>query len=255
VDLDNFLAAWILLSVEEKSENQFVEEKSETKQGTGKARMAGAEQRHFVTGEWVDFVRGALSPERAHEMQKHLDSGCGRCLKMVELWQRVRQTANRQSEYDVPESVVRHVRNAFAMTQALKGARRFRFEIPHLVFDSLWRPAAAGVRSAPSTLRQVMYKAGDVAIEMQLEPVLHTERTNITGQVSNTARQGEGMANVPIAIASPNETIATISTNRFGEFQVHFVLEPNLRISFGVVDGKELFIPLDGMGVEVFRGS
>jgi hypothetical protein len=209
--------------------------------------MAGADQKHFVTGEWVDFVRAALSPERAREMQKHLDSGCGRCLKMVELWQHVRETAKRQSEYDVPESVVRHVRNAFAMTQALKSARRF--EIPRLVFDSLWRPAAAGVRSAASTLRQVMYKAGDVAIEMQLEPVLHTERTNITGQMSNTARQGEGMANVPVAIASPNETIATISTNRFGEFQLGFVPEPNLRLSFGVVNGKELFIPLDGMGV------
>jgi hypothetical protein len=215
--------------------------------------MAGGKQKHFATEEWVDFVNGALSPEPTREMQKHLDSCCGRCSKMVELWQRVRQTGKRESEQDVPESAVRHVRNAFAMTQSLKGARRF--EIPRLVFDSLWRPATAEVRSAPSTLRQVIFKAGDVAIEMQLEPVPNTESTNITGQMSNAARQGAGMPNVPVTIASPNGTVATASTNQFGEFQLGFVPVPNLRISFGAVDGKELFIPLDGMGAETFRGN
>src|SRR3984893_5238718 len=215
--------------------------------------MAGSNQGTFATEDWVDFVNGALSSERIREMRKHLDSSCGRCSKMVELWQRVRRTIKQEAEQDVPESVVRHVRNAFVMTQSLKGARRF--EIPRLVFDSLWRPAAAGVRSGPSTLRQVTYKAGDVAIEMQFEPVPHTERTNITGQMSNSARQGEGMPNVQIAITSPNGTVATASTNPFGEFQLGFVPEPNLRISFAFVDNKELFIPLDGMGAGIFRGS
>ena len=215
--------------------------------------MAGTKQKHFVTEEWVDFVNGVLSPERTRDMQKHLDSGCRRCLKELELWHRVRQTARREPEQEVPESAVRHVRSAFAMTQSFKGARRF--EIPRLVFDSLWRPAAAGVRSATSTVRRVIYKAGDVAIEMQLEPMPHTERTHITGQMSNTAQFGEGMPNVPVAVTSPKATVATAATNRLGEFQLGFVPEPSLRISFGVVDGKELSIPLDGVGVEMFGGS
>jgi anti-sigma factor RsiW len=207
--------------------------------------MASAERKHCGTEEWVDFVNGALSPERRREMQKHLDSGCRKCSKMVELWQLVRHAAKRESEHEVPESAVRHVRNAFAITQSLKGARPF--QIPRLVFDSLWRPAAAGVRSTTTTLRQVIYKAGDVAIEMQLEPVAHTECTNITGQVSNTAQQGEGMPNVLVAITSPEGAVATASTNQFGEFQLDFVPKSNLRISFAVVGGKELSIPLDGL--------
>jgi hypothetical protein len=207
--------------------------------------MASAERKHGGTEEWVDFVNGALSPERKREMQKHLDSRCRKCSKMVELWQLVRHAAKRESEHEVPESAVRHVRNAFAMTQSLKGARPF--EIPRLVFDSLWRPAAAGVRSTTTTLRQVIYKAGDVAIEMQLEPVSHTECTNITGQMSNAAQQGEGMRNVLVAITSPEGAVATASTNQFGEFQLDFVPKSNLRISFEVVGGKELSIPLDGL--------
>jgi anti-sigma factor RsiW len=207
--------------------------------------MAGAERKHCSTEEWVDFVNGALSPERKREMQKHLDSRCRECSKMVELWQLVRHAAKRESEHEVPESAVRHVRNAFAMTHSFKGARPF--QIPRLVFDSLWRPAAAGVRSTTTTLRQVIYKAGDVAIEMQLEPVAHTEYTNITGQVSNTAQQGEGMPNVLAAITSPEGAVATASTNQFGEFQLDFVPKSNLRISFAVVGGKELSIPLDGL--------
>jgi hypothetical protein len=56
-----------------------------------------------------------------------------------------------------------------------------------------------------------------------------------------------------VIVSTPRVTLAQASTNRFGEFQLGFVPEKNLRISFGVVDGKELSIPLDGTGVRIFH--
>jgi hypothetical protein len=212
--------------------------------------MAGTERKHFATEEWVDFVNGLLSLERTQTMQRHLDAGCRRCAKMVDLWQQVCEAAKRESEYEAPESAVRHVRNSFVVAKPGKDKRGF--EIPRLVFDSLWRPAAVGVRSAPSIPRQVIYRAGDIAIEMQLEPVPNSERINIAGQISDTARQDDGLAETPVVVSGAKGRVAETSTNRFGEFQLGFVPERNLQISFGVMNGKELSIPLEGTGVTIF---
>lgn len=212
--------------------------------------MAGTERKHFATEEWVDFVNETLAAERMQTMQRHLGTDCKKCSKVVELWQHVREAAKRESQHEPPESAVRHVRSAFVIVQPRKD--KLSVEIPRLVFDSLWRPAAVGVRSSPSTPRQVIYRAGEIAIEMQLEPVPNSERINIAGQISDTARQGEGLAEMPVLVSSSKGKVAETSTNRFGEFHLGFVPERNLRISFGVIDGKELSIPLDGAGVRIF---
>jgi hypothetical protein len=213
--------------------------------------MAGTSKKHFATEEWVDFVNGELSMERMAAMQKHLDTACSKCSEVFQLWQRVSQAIKRESTYEAPESAVRHVRNAFAMAQPLNTNRAL--EIPRLVLDSLWRPALAGVRSATSVPRQVIYRTGEIVVEMQLEPVPNTEKINIAGQVSLSAKQGEGLAEILVIVSTPKGRLAQASTNRFGEFQLGFVPEKNLRISFGVAGGKELSIPLDGMGVTIFH--
>jgi hypothetical protein len=215
--------------------------------------MAGTESKHFAAEEWVDFVNGVLPAERNQAMQRHLDSDCRRCSKVADLWGRVRQAAKRESECHAPESAVRHVRSAFAMARPLEAKRGF--EIPRLVFDTLWQRAAVGVRSTASTPRQVIYKAGEIAIEMLLEPEPNSERINIAGQVSSTARQGEGLPDIPVVVTSPDGKIAEASTNQFGEFQLDFVPQGGLRISFAVIGEKELSIPLEGRGVAIFYGN
>lgn len=212
--------------------------------------MAGTEMKHYAAESWVDFVSGQISMEQKTAMQRHLDLDCESCSQAFQLWQRVSRAAQRESEYEAPESAVTHVRNAFVMAQP---RAQGRLEIPRLVLDSLWRPAPAGVRSAPTVPRQVVYRAGELLVEMQLEPVPHTDRVNIAGQLSRTGGQDDGLAGITVIVSTPKASLAHTSTNRFGEFQLGFVPETNLRISFGVVDGKELSIPLDGTGIRIFH--
>ena len=212
--------------------------------------MTGKKKKHFASEEWVDYVNGAISRQRKSAMQQHLDADCRECFRAFELWQRVSHVAGRESSYEGPESAVRHVRNAFVIAQPPQTQRRL--EIPRLVLDSLWRPAVAGVRSA-STPRQVIYRAGNIVIEMQLEPVPNTEKINVAGQVSRDEKQGQGLAEILVVVSTPKGSLAEASTNRFGEFQLCFVPEESMRISFGVADGKDLSIPLDGTGVRIFH--
>lgn len=213
--------------------------------------MLGTGKKHFAVEAWVDFVNGQISTEQEVAMQTHIDGNCESCSRAFRFWQRVSEAARRESEYGAPDSAVTHVQNAFVMAQSLEATSRL--EIPRLVLDSLWRPAPAGVRSVHSVPRQVVYKAGEVVVELQLEPVPYTERVNIAGQVSRTVGQGDGLAGIKVIVSTPKATLAQASTNRFGEFQLGFVPEKNLRISFGIVDGRELSIPLDGTGIRIFH--
>jgi hypothetical protein len=208
------------------------------------------DKQHFATEECVDLVNGKLSVERMQLMQSHLDANCEKCSKTIQFWQQVRQTAQREADYQVPESVVRHLRNAFIVAQPLAGQRRF--EIPRLIFDSLWRPAAAGVRAGSGGPRQMIFRAGEIAIEIQIQPEPQSDRVSIAGQVSDASQQSEGVAEIPVVLAGPNGKIAEASTNQFGEFHISYSPETGARISFTVAGQRDLSVPLDGSGAAIF---
>jgi hypothetical protein len=207
--------------------------------------------KHFVSEEWVDFVNNQLSAKQMEPMQRHLENGCERCSKLFETWSLVNQAAGREAQFQVPESAVRHVQNAFAIMAEPKNKASI-FEIPRLVFDSLWQPALAGVRSGASAPRHLLYKAGEISIELILEPELPSDRVHIAGQVSSTSAQAEAFALLPVVLRTNSKKLLEAKTNRLGEFQLGFVPEDGLRISFGSTGGKELTIPLDGAGMRTF---
>jgi hypothetical protein len=213
--------------------------------------MAAKTSKHFASEDWTDFVNGQLSQEKTQSMQRHLDTGCAKCSQSVALWRCVSQSARREAQFEPPASALRHIRNSFAVASAPKRAKR-TFEIPRLVFDSLWQPALAGVRSAAGAPRQVMYRAGEISIEMRLEPEPNSERVNIAGQVTKSVASGDGVEGAAVVISSVLEKIAETSTNSFGEFQLSFLPEDGLQISFVIAKGKDISIPLDGAGVRVF---
>jgi hypothetical protein len=213
--------------------------------------MRRKKMKHFASEEWVDFVNKQLSPLQTESMQRHLETGCQPCSKLLNTWILVRETAQRESDLQVPESAVQHVLNAFAIAAEPKTKSGF-FEVPRLVFDSLWQPALAGVRSGAVAPRHLLYRAGEVSIELVLEPEPPSERVHITGQVSSSGSKQPAFAQVPIVLHTSNAKVVEATTNPLGEFQLGFEPQEGLRISFGSVAGRELTIPLDGIGMRTF---
>ena len=213
--------------------------------------MTGKGHKHYSSEQWVDFVNGNLSAEQMRTMQEHINGNCRDCAGMVETWTHVRDAAKRESRYEAPDSAVRHVRGAFSLLARPSEQRRF-LEIPRLVFDSLWQPAFAGVRAAAVAPRQVLYKAGELSIEMRMEPEPLSERVNVAGQSYSSGKQLEDMADVLVVIKNNTSILAETKTNRFGEFQLSFTPDEGLRISFIVLKNRDLSIPLDGRGVGIF---
>jgi hypothetical protein len=211
--------------------------------------MIKKNSRHCSTEELVDFLTLQAPAEETARIRQHLGAGCKKCSAAQSLWDRVLRTASRETLLP-PASVLQHVRQAFAIVAETRRPKRAAL-IPRLVFDSAWQPAMAGVRSGADTPQRVLYKTRSVSIEMHLEPVPRSERVTIVGQVT-LAEQVEMLPPIAVLLSGRKGKLASTSTNDFGEFNLAFVPEEGLRISFAMADSEELLVPLDGSGLRIF---
>ena len=193
----------------------------------------------------MDFVMHQAPQSQTSAMKQHLDAGCKRCAGMANLWSRVAQVASRELSFEPPASAVEHVRQAFSVLAESRQA-----VIPRLAFDSVWQPALAGIRSgAPGTSRHVIYAAGRLSIDMRLEPEPRSERINLAGQISIRSEQDRNFPPIPVVVSGKTGSLATTTTNSFGEFHLSFVPEQGLQITFAMADQDEIIVPLDSSGI------
>jgi hypothetical protein len=200
---------------------------------------------HYSSQNWIDYVRNLVSPQDAAAMTNHLKSGCESCAKEKASWSKLAAFAKTEAQFEPPEHVVNMAK---ALVQAPKREKALRIrEIAELVFDSFLSPQLAGVRSAAGVgSRQLLYRAGEVMIDVRFEANDESERFAVTGQVFRDQGSKVGMTRVPISLISGKNELARTSTNQFGEFYLeHESTDKNLQVSLEVNSEKDVFIPLD----------
>jgi hypothetical protein len=119
------------------------------------------------------------------------------------------------------------------------------FQVPRLVFDSVWGFAAEGVRSTASTSRQLLFQTGNIVIEMRIEPKPSSGLVQLEGQIMDTVLKGKGIGRVPVRLMAADKKLAETSSSPFGEFHLEYEASKNLQVSFGISTKEEIFIPLD----------
>jgi hypothetical protein len=196
---------------------------------------------HFSSEQWVDFVRNVLAGKDRTAMEAHLKSGCKRCSAALSKWMRVREAAARERGYKPPENAVRRVKGLLALHSSPS-----RAPIAQLLFDSLRTPAFAGLRSATSAARQMLYAIGDLRIDLRIEPKAHTGRASLVGQVLVSSDPARPAVGIPVMLVEGPKTVAALQTNEFGEFdlecdrgthlQLRFVLPPQVEVSVPLQD-------------------
>ena len=199
--------------------------------------------KHYTAQEWVDFVRGTVSEDHKVVMQSHLESGCQRCKREAKTWFRVRETASRQLTSEPDDSVVRFVRGSFAVN----GKRRHKHSrgfLAEVLFDSSLEPLPAGVRSAVSAARQLLFGSGDLRIDLRIEPKEDSESVSVIGQILNSAEPGQNYVAASVALLKSGKIVSVANTNRFGEFQLECGLASRLELRIKLSTGKETSISL-----------
>jgi hypothetical protein len=199
---------------------------------------------HYGFEQWIDFARGVAPEALSRAMDAHLKTGCAECSRELATWKSVYSFAAGESLCEPPAGLVRTVKAAVAPSASRTVTER-TVEIAQLIFDSFAQPQLEGVRSAQVAARQLMYKAGPLLIDMQLQALENSSRRSLTGQVMNENEAGREMDALHVHLLRGPKELAHTHTDRFGEFYIEYDPERDLQLSLEVSPSKDVFVPLD----------
>ena len=204
--------------------------------------------KHFGLEAWADFARGAATADRAAAMERHLSEGCQKCSKALGLWRQVSQAAKAEAAYEPPASAVRAARAHFDFQQAPLAVSPAW--APKLLWDSLLHAAPAGFRTAAAAEapRQILYGAGNLRIDLTLQPQMGSEKWVLIGQVLDTGQPLRSVSEVLAVLREGSQEAGRALTNRFGEFRLEFDPVKELTLSVLSQPGNEVLIPIHPLG-------
>ncbi len=199
--------------------------------------------KHFTTKEWINFVNRVTSQKQQEAMQKHLGTGCKRCMDTVSLWQRVRNTAALEASYQPPAADVRIAKAAFAAAGRAT-QREEKTGLVEVLFDSFLQPMLAGARSSSLGTRQMLYRADPYQIDIQIEAKPEGNRLMVTGQLLDVNNPGIVGRDVKITLSNHRGNVIHTITNQFGEFRGEIENTGDLELSFPGQGEKTIAISL-----------
>jgi hypothetical protein len=190
----------------------------------------------------LDYLDGKLAASESSSVQAHLASDCVSCAASRQWYQQVRAVAAADDTVEPPAWVLKRALRIFDQQRPRLGERstveRMKDAVAALVFDSFARPAVAGVRSTETSNRQLLYRAGDYHLDLQIAPA-GPSRPDLIGQV---LREGDAtfasVAEMPLALLRGEQAKYEITTNEMGEFVIRGVEEGEYNVRLETSEGS-----------------
>jgi hypothetical protein len=178
----------------------------------------------------INYLDNQLNAGEAARLTAHLSAGCRQCAETRDWYERVRLIAASDESIEPPSWVFKRAVKIFE-TQKTRPSliERIGQRVASLVFDSLAQPAIAGVRSTETTNRQLLYRADDYSIDLQVAPAERL-RADLVGQVLKEGEVAfESVSGLRLEIARRGEPVFSTVTDDMGEFKIS-------GIDYGVYD-------------------
>ena len=202
---------------------------------------------HFSEQAWADLVRGFRNPD-CEEMEAHLASNCVECKRIHDSWKRVHTIAQREALYAPPQHLPRMARLEF-VSRLQAGTASAAFAT--LTFDTLARPALAGVRSAAVSARQMLYETEGLAVDLRFDCSPAGKLVHVAGQVLDKLEPRAPFESVLVIVwTTKGLPIAETRANAFGEFNLQLEPQNNLRLSIQPAGRKPVSISLANLAPE-----
>ena len=207
---------------------------------TGKKPPMTEAVRHFDITEWADYVRDTVSSNQNQLMQAHLQAGCSKCEKIKALLSKFAAVCSREASYQIPRAAEQQVKAMIGLAKAPRRSALQRLWAT-LIYDSFNDPQPVGVRGTHQINRQVLFHAGDYSVDLRFEHEKGSASMVLVGQIANQKTPDELLANLPVILVAGNREVTRSISNTFGEFQLEYVPESDLR----------LLVPLESRGQEL----
>ncbi len=203
--------------------------------------------KHYSDEQWADFVRGIGAPTLIVGMQSHLDLVCPSCLQIVKLLSIVEKAAIADSTFTVPQALVDQAAELFQPEVSVSNWTDRLLELPLILFRQQrndWVPQ--GVRSTGVEGSRILYRAGDYALDLNLETA-PGEPGEIIGQIVNEQDQSQSLENLLVQVVSGGKTVGETTTNSFGEFIIRLPQRGKAVLRFALpISGRRIDIPVVG---------
>jgi len=176
---------------------------------------------------------GTLDVEKT-TLESHLIN-CGECSELKQELQVLMVQLQEDSSFEPPAELLQWGLNLFqpVMQPSVGGIRRM---IASLIFDTYDQPILAGVRRVGAPPRQLLFRAGDVDVDVKIESMEANDRITLVGQVlSNAAKFFD---NTPVKLESHGIVRYRTRTNVVGEFSFDEVPKDTYHLSVDLPEGQ-----------------
>lgn len=182
-------------------------------------------------------------------MEFHLGEGCQECKRTFSMWSLILEHGRREREYTPSEDDVELVKRAFQ--GRTHRATSVLTDLAHLVFDSFLQPSLAMVRSGVATNRQLVFEAGSVVIDLQIQPEPGGRRSFLLGQVLTKDETAAAPEEIKLRLMSAERELGQAIATEDGEFEFHLGQEPHLSLSIDIPGRNSivLAVPSDEQSV------
>ncbi|MGA9771336.1 MAG: hypothetical protein WBV94_20040 [Blastocatellia bacterium] len=172
----------------------------------------------------VDYLDNCLTEADSALISAHLATDCQTCAETRAWYENVRVITASDQSIEPPTWVLKRAVRIFdTQHNRPRLVERIGQAVASLVFDSFARPALSGVRSTETTNRQLLYRAGDYSIDLQVAPS-DQSRADLIGQV---LREGEttfeSVSGLRLEIAHGGKKTYSAVTDAMGEFKISAV--------------------------------
>jgi len=191
--------------------------------------------RHLSTENLMNYMDDKASATERSTVEAHL-SDCGDCAELRVELQNLTVQLREDSSFEPPAELVQWGVSLFQPVIQPTAGGKLRKIIASLVFDTYDQPMLAGVRRVGAPPRQLLFRAGDVDVDVKIESMETNDRITLVGQVLSGAEKF--LDNTPVKLESHGIVRYRTRTNVVGEFTFDEVPKDTYHLSVDLPEGQ-----------------
>ncbi len=190
--------------------------------------------RHVTVENLMNYMDGQMPDVEKPTLESHLKS-CRECTELHQEFSALVTRLRADASFEPPTDVVQWGVNLFqpVLQPQTGGLRKM---IASLVFDTFDQPMLAGMRRVGAPPRQLLFRAGDVDVDVKIESMEANDRITLVGQVLSSA--AKFFDNTPVKLESHGIVRFRTRTNLVGEFSFDEVPKDTYHLSVDLPEGQ-----------------
>src|SRR5262252_6186088 len=191
---------------------------------------------HLSLEDVVEYLHNPGAPVKKLTVEEHVAS-CPGCLKQIQEFQILVTRLQQDASFEPPAELLQWGIDLFQPLVRPKSAGGLRKIIASLVLDTFDQPIPLeGVRRVGAPPRQLLFRAGDVDVDVKIESTEAHDRISLVGQV--LSNKDKFFDNTPVKLESHGIVRYRTITNVVGEFSFYEVPKDTYHLSVDLPEGQ-----------------